>query len=59
MRDEPPTPFSFVEIMPGSIIIVNVEVLKSGFVDVMYDGQIFGAFMRDVEARADMVASLS
>jgi hypothetical protein len=59
MRDEPPKPFSFVEIMPGSIIIVNVEVPKSGFVDVMYDGQIFGAFMRDVEARADMVASLS
>lgn len=59
IRDEPPKPFSFVEIMPGSIIRVNGEVQNSGLVDVLYDGQIFGAFMRDIEARAEKVESVS
>ena len=59
IRDEPPKPFSFVEIMPGSIIRVNGEVQKSGLVDVLYDGQIFGAFMRDIETRTEKVESVS
>jgi hypothetical protein len=59
IRDEPPKPFSFVEIMSGSIIRVNGEVQKSGLVDVLYDGQIFGAFMRDIETRAEKVESVS
>jgi len=55
IRDEPPEPFTFKEIMPGSIVTVNGEVQKSGLVDVLYDGQIFGAFLRDIEARAELV----
>jgi hypothetical protein len=43
IRDEPPKPFSFVEIMPGSIITFNDEVQKSGLVNVLYDGQNFGS----------------
>jgi hypothetical protein len=56
--DEPPKPFSFVEIMPGSIITVNDEVQKSGLVNVLYDGQNFGSFMRDIQPRADVVESV-
>jgi hypothetical protein len=59
IRDNPPGPFTFVAIHPGSIITVKGEVLQSGLVDVWYDGQIVAAFMRDIEARADMVQSVA
>jgi hypothetical protein len=59
IREEPPKPISFVEIMPGSIITVKGEGRQSGRVEVLYDGQILAAFMRDIEARADMVESKS
>jgi hypothetical protein len=55
IRGEPPKPFTFVEIMPGSIITVKGKVQKSGGVDVLYNGQIFASFMRDIAARAELV----
>ena len=59
VRDDPPRPFTFVTITPGSIITVKGEVLQSGLVDVLYDGRIVAAFMRDIESRAEMVGSVS
>jgi hypothetical protein len=56
VRDDPQGPFTFVTITPGSIITVKGDdVQQSGLVDVLYDGQIVAAFMRDIEARAEMV----
>lgn len=55
IRGEPPGPFSFVEITPGSLITVKGKVQKSGRVDVLYNGQIFGAIIRDIAARAELV----
>jgi len=56
VRDNPPGPFTFVTILPGAIITVKGEVLQSGLVDVLYDGQIVAAFMRDIEARAEIIS---
>jgi hypothetical protein len=56
VRDEPPAPFAFVTITAGSTLKISGEVQQSGLVDVMYDGQIVAAFMRDIEARAEMVS---
>jgi hypothetical protein len=58
VRDEPPKPFAFITITPGSVIEVIGEVQQSGLVDVLYDGQIVAAFMRDIQARAEMVESV-
>jgi hypothetical protein len=55
IREEPSQPISFVEIRPGSIITVNGEARKSVKVDVLYNGEILVAFMRDIEARADRI----
>jgi len=55
VRSGPPGPSTFVTITPGSIITVKGEVLRSGLVDVLYDGQTVAVFMRDIDARADMV----
>ena len=55
VRDDPPRAFTFVTIPPGAIIVVEGEVLQSGLVNVLYDGQIFGVFMRDIDARAEIV----
>jgi len=46
---------AFATITEGSIITVTGEVQHSGLVDVLYDGEIVAAFMRDIEARADVV----
>jgi len=55
VRDDPQGPFTFVTITPGSIITVKGDVQQSGLVDVLYDGQIVAAFIRDIEARAEIV----
>ena len=55
IRNEQSRPFVFVTITEGSIISVKGDVLKSGLVDVLYDGQIVAAFMRDIETRALLV----
>ena len=47
--------FSFVETGPGSIITVKSSGVESWRVDVLYDGRIFGAIMRDIEERAEMM----
>ena len=49
----------FLTITAGSIITLQSEVHKSGLVSVLYEGQIVAAFMRDIEARADMVQPAS
>ena len=54
IREEPPKPFAFVEIIPGSIITVKGKVRESGRVEVLCNGQIFGSFMRDIAARANL-----
>jgi hypothetical protein len=55
IRNEQSRPFVFVTITEGSIIRVKGEVLQSGLVDVLYEGQIVAAFMRDIEARGLLV----
>jgi hypothetical protein len=59
VRDEPTRPFVFVTVTEGSIITIAGEVQKSGLVDVRYDGGIVAAFMRDIEARAEVVEDTS
>jgi hypothetical protein len=56
VRYDQPRPFKFVTIASGSIITLQSEVHPSGLVSLLYDGQIVGAFMRDIEARAEKVA---
>ena len=55
VRDEPPAPFAFTTVLQGATIKVLGEVQQSGLVDVLYDGQIVAVFMRDIEAKADLV----
>jgi hypothetical protein len=59
VRDEPPAPFAFTTITAGSTLRIIGQVQKSGLVDVLYDGRIVAAFMRDIESRAEMVGSVS
>jgi hypothetical protein len=59
VRDEPPAPFAFTTITPGSTIKVLGEVQPSGLVDVLHDGKIVAAFMRDIEARAERIKTES
>ena len=49
--------FESVALGPGAIISVRTErtVLRSGLVDVLYQGQILAAYLRDVEDRAEEV----
>jgi hypothetical protein len=49
--------FESVALPPGSIISVKAErtVLRSGLVDVLYDGKILAAYLRDIEDRAESV----
>jgi len=55
IREEPPKPFAFVEIIPGSIVTVKGKVRESGRVEVLCNGQIFGSFIRDIAGRAELV----
>ena len=52
-------PFAFVTISAGATITVKGEVQQSGLVDVLYDDRIVAAFMRDIEARAELVEALA
>jgi hypothetical protein len=47
--------FKFVTITSGSIFTLQSEVHPSGLVSLLYDGQILAAFMKDIEANADVV----
>jgi len=55
IRDDPPNRFTFLTLKPGSMLRVKGDVLKSGLVDIECEGQILGAFMRDILARAELV----
>jgi chemotaxis family two-component system response regulator Rcp1 len=48
----------FITIVRGSVITVEgYPEEKSGFVDVLYDGQVVKVYMRDIEKSADRVES--
>ncbi|HEV2689194.1 MAG TPA: hypothetical protein VGV35_11585, partial [Bryobacteraceae bacterium] len=55
IRDDPPHQFTFVTLLPGSIIAVKGEPQRSGLVDVLHEGNILGAFMRDILSRCERV----
>jgi hypothetical protein len=59
VRYDQPTPFKFVTVAPGSIITLQSAVHPSGLVSVLYDGQISVAFMKDIEAKAEMIESVA
>ena len=59
VRDEPPAPFAFTTLTPGSTIKVLGAVQQSGLVDVLYNDQIVAVFMRDIEARAERIQTES
>ena len=42
-------------IAPGSLITLKGEVEETGFVDVLYEGQIVKVYMSDIEKSADRV----
>jgi hypothetical protein len=49
--------FESVTLEPGTIITVQAEhtVLRSGLVDVLYEGTILAAYLRDIEDRTELV----
>jgi hypothetical protein len=51
--NEPGMSTVFLTIAPGSMITLKGEVQLSGFVDVLYEGQIVLVFKRDIDLRAD------
>jgi hypothetical protein len=55
IRREPGVAAVLLTIDPGSVITLNGEVERTGFVDVLFDGQIVKVYMRDIEERADRV----
>ena len=53
--DEPPNPYTFVSLPPGTTITI-VATVGSGLVDVAYDGgRIVTVFVRDVDERTELV----
>lgn len=48
--------FQFLTLHPGDLIVIRGSVQESGLVDVVYDGVVIAAFMRDIEARAELEA---
>jgi hypothetical protein len=56
VRNEPPNPFTFVTLPPGTTIAVVGTVRESGLVDVAYDGGgIVTVFTRDVDHRTELI----
>ena len=55
IRHKPGVAAVLVTIPPGSVITLEGEVEETGFVDVLYQGQIVKVFMRDIENGADRV----
>ena len=49
--------FESVVLGPGAMISVGVErtVLRTGLVDVVYQGRLLAAYLRDIEDRAEQV----
>ena len=49
--------FEPVLLIPGTIKGVEAgrTVLRSGLVSVVYEGQTFAAFLRDIEDRAELI----
>lgn len=49
--------FESVALQPGALISVRVErtVLRSGLVDVLFEGKTLAAYLRDIEDRAEFV----
>jgi hypothetical protein len=53
--------FESISLQPGAIISVKLErtVLRSGLVDVLYEGKVLAAYLRDIEDRAECVDAQS
>lgn len=51
--------FRFVTVEAGSLIRIHGTVQKSGLVDVLCDGTVLAAFMRDLQERAELVHETS
>ena len=49
--------YESVALEPGAIISAKVErtVLRSGLVNVLYQGKELSAYLRDIEDRAELV----
>jgi hypothetical protein len=49
--------FESVSLAPGALISVRMDrtILRSGLVDVLFDGKILAAHLRDVVDRAECV----
>ena len=58
-RYDPSVPRRFITITVGSIVTLQSDVHPSGLVSVLYNGQIVSAFMKDIEARAEVVEDTS
>ena len=55
IRHGPRNAFSYITISPGSVITVKAETQEVGLVDVLYEGKIVTVFVRDLDARADLI----
>jgi hypothetical protein len=55
IRHEPGVAAVLITIGRGSVITVRGEVEETGFVDVLYDGQIVKVYIRDIENGAERV----
>ena len=55
IRHEPGVATVIVTIASGSLITLKGEVEDTGFVDVLYEGQIVKVYMSDIEKSADRV----
>ena len=47
--------FRFITVHAGSVITIAGTVECTGLVDIRYEGKIVTAFMRDIEARSELV----
>lgn len=55
IRHQPGVATVILTIAPGSLVTLKGEVEDTGFVDVLYEGQIVKVYMRDIEKSADRV----
>ena len=52
IRHEPGVATVLLTIAPGALFTLKGEVEATGFVDVLYEGQVVKVYMRDIEESA-------
>jgi hypothetical protein len=55
IRHEPGVAAVLLTLSPGSLFTLKGEVEETGFVDVLYAGQVVKVYMRDIEESAERV----